>query len=243
MRQVPLTLVPAPPPTFESFVPGPNAPAVMQLRALAHSPAPVYLWGESGCGKSHLLQALARDVAHARAVSPRHIVAVDPDSAIPEEIDGSTALIVIDDVDRLDAERQHQVFALLVQAQSHGVAWAAAAPCPPVDLPLREDLRSRLGWGLVFALEPLPEAQTRDVLQSEAARRGIRLGDELLDHLLHRHARDLGFLMRLFEALDVYALSQSRPVTVPLLRRMLAETQVPELAAGPSPSPSQPTAS
>jgi DnaA family protein len=92
-----------------------------------------------------------------------------------------------------------------------------------VDLPLREDLRSRLAWGLVFALQPLPESQTREVLQGEAARRGIRLSEDLLDHLMHRHARDLGFLMRLFEELDAYALSQSRPVTVPLLRRMLAQ--------------------
>lgn len=225
MRQVPLKLVPPSAPSFDNFVAGPNVDTVRQLRGLAREPAPVFLWGEPGCGKSHLLRALAREVAWQGSRVPRGVVRLDPDSEGLADIDDSTALVVLDDVDRLDEERQHQAFALLVQAQQHGVAWAAAGPCPPVDLPLRDDLRSRLGWGLVYALKPLPESQTRDVLQGEAARRGIHLGEDLLDHLMHRHARDLGFLMQLFEALDAYALSQSRPVTVPLLRRMLAETQ------------------
>lgn len=232
MRQVPLNLVPAPVPSFDNFVAGANAAALGQLRVLAGAPAPVYLWGESGCGKTHLLGAFAREVAPPAVEPLRRVLHAGPGAVDRLEIDDATALIVLDDVDRLTAEQQHRVFALLVQAQSHGVAWAAAAPCPPVDLPLREDLRSRLGWGLVFALESLSEAETRDVLQREASRRGIRLAHELLDHLLQRHARDLGFLMRLFEQLDAYALAQSRPVTVPLLRRMLAESPAPGLTAG-----------
>jgi DnaA family protein len=61
------------------------------------------------------------------------------------------------------------------------------------------------------------------------------LGDEVLDYLLSRFARDLGHLMQLLDRLDDYALSRARPVTVPLLRQMLAEEPVPpeqELQAG-----------
>ena len=241
MKQVPLSLMPATEPSFDNFVAGPNAATVTQLRALARAPAPVFLWGESGCGKTHLLSALARELAPPNTTSTARVIRLDPTADGPTEIGEATALIVLDDVDRFDTDRQHLAFALLVQAQSHGVAWAAAGPCPPVDLPLREDLRSRLGWGLVYALKSLPESETRAVLQTEAARRGIRLGEELLDHLLHRHDRDLGFLMRLFEQLDAYALSRSRPVTVPLLRQMLAELRESEFAAGVSPRDAQPT--
>jgi DnaA family protein len=223
MRQVPLNLVPPQAPSFDNFVAGANAAVVAQLREWTQARTPVFLWGESGCGKSHLLAALAAEVMRAARGARCRVLRIDPRADGPWEIDEATALVVLDEADQLSGDQQHRAFALLVQAQAHGVAWAAAAHCPPVDLPLREDLRSRLAWGLVFALQPLPESQTREVLQGEAARRGIRLSEDLLDHLMHRHARDLGFLMRLFEELDAYALSQSRPVTVPLLRRMLAQ--------------------
>ena len=95
-----------------------------------------------------------------------------------------------------------------------------------MDLPLRDDLRSRLGWGHVHAVQALSEAQTRAVLRREADRRGVALGDEVLDYLLSRFARDLGHLMPLLDRLDEYALAHARALTVPLLRQMLAESPV-----------------
>ena len=100
---------------------------------------------------------------------------------------------------------------------------AAAGRLPPVDLPLREDLRTRLGWGLVLSLECLSETETRAVLRQEADRRGILLSDEVMGYLLTRFERDLKHLMQLLGRLDHYALGEGRPVTVPLLQRMLAE--------------------
>ena len=105
------------------------------------------------------------------------------------------------------------------------VQLAASGTCPPVDLPVREDLRTRLGWGHVFALQPLGEDLTRATLRREADRRGIFLSDEVMDYLLTRFARDLKHLMALLDRLDGYALAQQRAVTVPLIRRMLAEGQ------------------
>jgi DnaA family protein len=106
----------------------------------------------------------------------------------------------------------------------------AAGRLPPVDLPVRDDLRSRLGWGPVFQLQPLAEADVTAVLRREAARRGIVLGDEVLGYLLTRFARDLGSLMALLDALDAFALAEKRTVTVPLLKQMLAEP-APEVGA------------
>ncbi|HEX7689711.1 MAG TPA: DnaA regulatory inactivator Hda, partial [Burkholderiaceae bacterium] len=94
---------------------------------------------------------------------------------------------------------------------------------PPVDLPVREDLRTRLGWGGVHAVRPLAEGDMRVALREEARRRGIVLADEVLDYLLTRFARDLKSLMHLLHRLDGFALAEKRAVTVPLLRRMLNE--------------------
>ena len=214
MKQLPLPLSARPQPTFDNFVPGANGVVVQQLRALAEAPAPVLLWGEVGCGKTHLLHALTAGVPG---------VWLGDGDPWPTAFDPAWRWLAFDDVHRLDAARQRQAFALLVEAQAHAAAWAASAPVPPVDLDLRDDLRTRLGWGLVCALQPLGDEATRQVLVSEAARRGITLRDDVLDHLLQRHARDLGFLMGLLDRLDHFALAQARPVTLPLLRRMVAE--------------------
>ena len=135
-------------------------------------------------------------------------------------------MIVLDACGCYDAAQQHAAFALLVAGQTHGVPVAAAGALPPVDLPLREDLRTRLGWGPVFALRSLPEEQARAVLRREADRRGIFLSDEVMDYLLTRFARDLSHLMALLDRLDGFALAEHRGVTVPLLKKMLAEEGV-----------------
>ena len=56
-----------------------------------------------------------------------------------------------------------------------------------------------------------------------ADRRGILLGDEVIDYLLNRFARDLTHLMRLLDRLDEFALAAKRQVSVPLLRQMLTD--------------------
>ncbi len=99
---------------------------------------------------------------------------------------------------------------------------------PPVDLPLREDLRTRLGWGHVFALEPLADSETRAALRREADHRGIFLPDEVMDYLLVRFPRDLGHLMQVLDRLDEFGLAKGRRITLPLVRQMLAEEGLPE---------------
>lgn len=220
MRQVPLPLVAQPLAHFESFTAGANTLLVAQLRAEVPPRSPVYLWGPGGSGKTHLLQALGLACEQAG----HRVMRFDNDAPNPRLFDAGLRLLILDDVHLLNPPAQREAFAWLVEAQAHGVPWAAAGPVPPVDLPLRDDLRSRLGWGQVHAVQPLPEAETRAVLRIEAARRGIALSDEVMDYLLSRFTRDLGHLMRLLDRLDEYALSQARPVTVPLLRQMLAES-------------------
>jgi len=94
---------------------------------------------------------------------------------------------------------------------------------PPVDLPLREDLRTRLGWGHVFAIQPLTEPEVRAALRREADRRGVFISDDVMDYLLTRFARDLKHLMAQLERLDEFSLATKRAITVPLLKQMLSE--------------------
>ena len=97
----------------------------------------------------------------------------------------------------------------------------AAGLLPPADLPLREDLRTRLGWGHVFELHVLPESEMRAVLRRAADARGVFLSDEVMNFVLGRFSRDLGSLMQLLDHLDRYALQTQRAITIPLIKSML----------------------
>lgn len=213
--QLPLPLGGRAAPTFDDFLVGDNVAVMAHLRGLQMPGAPVYLWGPAGCGKSHLLQALAAGVRQAGLVA----CDFEPGRALPAE----ATLALIDDAETLDETAQADAFRWFVDAASAGVQIVAAGRLPPVDLPLREDLRTRLGWGPTFAVQPLGEAQVRAVLRREADRRGIFLADEVMDYVLARFTRDLRHLMQLLDHLDRFALARSRHVTVPLVRQMLDE--------------------
>jgi len=219
MKQIPLAISHFSTPTFDSFLAGENGAAIEHLRTLAAGAAPVYLWGPSGSGKTHLLRALAAQWQR----EGEHVSWFDAHSAMPWPTETSSSLVVFDDCHLFDAAQQHAAFALFVQATLTGMPVAAAGRVPPVDLPLRDDLRTRLGWGHVFALTALAEEPARAVLRREADRRGIVLSDDVLDYLLTRFARDLKHLMALLDRLDDFALANQRAVTIPLLKRMLAE--------------------
>jgi DnaA family protein len=219
MKQIPLAIGSGPEQDFDNFLAGANAAALAHLQAFVPGAAPAYLWGPAGCGKTHLLKAVVR---HFDAQG-LHTLWFSSRDAAPWEWHEGAALVVFDGCDRFDEAQQHAAFTLFVEASTRKVAVAAAGRLPPIDLPLREDLRTRLGWGHVFALQPLAEAEVRAVLRREADRRGIFLGDEVMDYLLTRFARDLKSLMNLLDQLDRFALASKRAVTVPLLRQMLAE--------------------
>jgi len=223
MEQLPLAIGPRPRPTLQTFVVGDNGAAVAHLSTLPMPGAALYLWGQAGCGKSHLLFGLA-----ARCLDQGQQVGwFAANQALPWVLDPQWSLVVVDDCERLGAAAQHAAFVLFNEAASEGVQFAAAGALPPVDLPLREDLRTRLGWGHVFALQPLQEAQTRSALRQEADRRGIFLSDEVMAYLMQRLPRDLGHLMLLLDKLDDFALARGRRVTVPLVRQLLDSDPLP----------------
>jgi DnaA-homolog protein len=222
MKQIPLAigaLGAGPEQTFDNFLPGANAAAALHLQAAMPAAPPVYLWGPAASGKTHLLKAL---VQRHHAQGQRSLWYSSRDAA-PWELHEAATLIVFDGCDRFDEAQQHAAFTLFVEATTAGIPVVAAGRVPPVDLPLREDLRTRLGWGHVFALQPLAEPEVRAVLRREADRRGVFLSDEVMDYLLTRFDRDLKHLMGLLDGLDQFSLANKRAITVPLLKQMLAE--------------------
>lgn len=239
MRQMPLDLGPPVMQGLDEFIVGRNGEVLSWLRAWPHvdgTVSPAYIWGPAGSGKTHLMRAMVERVLAmgfgAIWVNAQTCQMWDADDpAMP-------TLAVIDECELLPSDQQHLAFNLFIQSASSAAGSSsdsagqdealgplfimAAGATPSVDLPVRDDLRTRLGWGLSFALAPLDEAGLRAALQHEAARRGMALNDDILGYLLTRYSRDLGFLMNLLDRLDRFALAEHRLLTVPLLKQMLA---------------------
>jgi DnaA family protein len=208
MQQLPLAISPPAEPDFDNFVAGANEEALARVRELAAGTlreAVVYLWGEPGSGRSHLLRAALR---------------------------ANPGLVIADDVETLGATAQQSLFNAINAAREGNAAVLAAGPAAPAGLPLREDLRTRLAWGLVYQLKPPGDADKALHLRTEAARRGIALGDEVVAYLLTRLPRQLSSLNTVLEVLDRYSLIRQRAITVPLVREALASMQ--QSAQGPS---------
>lgn len=222
MRQLPLALLAPPAHSFDNFLPGANAEALAYLLGLLPADPPVLLWGPAGSGKTHLLQALAE---RWQAAGQR-VAWYDADTPLPWELPAHESLLLLDDCQRFDAGQQHAAFSLFVQSAGQGYTVVATADAPAVDLAVREDLRTRLGWGPSFQLTPLGETEMRAALRREADRRGLLLGDEVLSYLLTRFERNLKGLMALLERLDEFALANKRALTVPLLKAMLADEKI-----------------
>ena len=228
MKQIALDIGLASAPLFANFFAGPNEAALKHLQLWAgnslRSPVPTYLWGEPGSGKTHLLKAFGGELC-AQGAS---VGWLDASLLEPPPFNERWVAVLLDDCHLYTAVQQQAAFNWFVNALSSGDGQPrcvlAAGALPPADLKLRDDLRSRLGWGHVLALQPLSEAQSRGALRREADRRGLFLSDEVIDHLLHRHARDLKHLMDQLDRLDEFALIHKRAITVPLLRQMLMET-------------------
>jgi len=200
MRQLVLEIAPERTFSLANFVVGTNQELLTHLHALARGEfreAVLYLWGAVGSGRSHLLHALRQSSA--------------------------SALYIVDDVETLDADAQGALFQAINAAREGGPTVLAAGLQPPAQLQLREDVRSRLAWGLVYEVQALDDAARITYLEQEAARRGTHISSDVIRYLLNHVRRDLPTLVALMEHLDRYSLAQRRPLTIPFVREALEQ--------------------
>jgi DnaA-homolog protein len=231
MKQLALTLTPPPAPALDNFFPGRNGEILSALSALASGSSAdrcFFLWGEAGSGRSHLLRATIAAL-QARGVPALYVA----DAAQLPAAEAGVRALAVDDVQRLDAGGQAAFFNLFnFLRESHGIL-LATGDAPPARLPLRPDIVTRLGWGLVYQVHALSDDEKASALKGHAAARSFNLPDEVIDYLLRHLRRDLRSLVGTLDALDRFSLETKRPITLPLLRELLQS----DAAFRRSPSP------
>ncbi|MBA3058351.1 MAG: DnaA regulatory inactivator Hda [Gammaproteobacteria bacterium] len=228
MKQIALDIGLATGPTLSSFFAGPNEAALRHLQiwvgdgasASLRSPVPTYLFGPGGSGKTHLLRAVQAALQEQGA----SVGWLDASVQQPPEFDERWRAVLMDEVHFYNPVQQQAAFNWFINAQTWQRAVVAAGELPPTELKLRDDLRTRLGWGHVFQLQLLGETERRAVLRQAADARGVVLSDEVMDFMLTRFSRDLGNLMELLELIDGYALQTKRAITIPLIKTMMDNT-------------------
>ena len=210
---------------FDSFYPGPNGAVVSHLRLIAEGPAEtvVWIWGATGSGKTHLLQAACA----AATGSAVYLPLSDHRMSDPSLFDGweDTHLVCLDDVEQAvgNDALEHALFSLYERLNEHrGTLLVAAAGNPRNTGFTLPDLASRLSSGPVFELATLNDEQRLAALQLRAQRRGFTLPEETGWYLLRRQHRDMHFLFALLDSLDRHSLAAQRRLTVPFVRQVIS---------------------
>jgi DnaA-homolog protein len=201
-------------PTLDNFVAGHNVELLTVLNnALSNTQAErsIYIWGEAGSGKSHLLQAAAN-----KAVT-LGLSAVYARGRVPD----AAQVVVLDDVELLDDMAQVALFELYNRLRESGGMLLVSGSAAPAHLKLRDDLRTRLAWGLIYQVQALSDEEKALALQQHAQARGFALSPEVTQYLLRHGRRDLPALLSVLDALDEHCLRLKRVASVPLLKEVM----------------------
>jgi DnaA family protein len=226
MRQLPLGVQLRPTAVFASFHVGRQAAPVAAVRAVAEGRArePVWLWGATGTGKSHLLQAAL--AAWDGSAGPCAYLPLGSANVAPAMLEGleSCGLVALDEVEAAAGNQplEEALFHLWNRVLSRGGALLLAATQPPAGVGIRlPDLASRFAGSVVYQLAVPDDEDLAGILRLQAADRGLQLGSEVAAFLLRRVRRDTHELARLVERLDAAALAAQRALTVPFVREVL----------------------
>jgi DnaA family protein len=212
---------------FQGFVPTFNYEPFNYLTNLATRPqrSVVFLWGASGSGKSHLLQALcgAVSVQDLRAAYVPLDQADRLDSGVTEGLE-ACHYVCLDGIDAIagDSAWEKAIFHLFNRLQEHDRALLVSSRANPRTLPLKmPDLHTRLLWGLTFHLATLSDESKVHALQRRAQRRGFTLSEDAANYLVQRLRRDMDSLFAALDSLDAASLARHRRVTIPFIRETL----------------------
>ena len=207
-------------PSFDKFLGTENAELVYVLQH-KHGQF-IYVWGEEGAGKSHLLQAWVAQALDAG----RNALYIDAAATPLTEAALDAEYLAIDQIEKLNNEEQALLFAIFNRFRNSGKGFLLlSSEYTPQQLVIREDLRTRMAYCLVYEVKPLTDQEKIDALVSMAAARQVTIDPEIFEYLLNHWRRDMDSLMQMLDTLDNYAVMMGKRITLPLLRQLLKQQE------------------
>jgi len=221
MQQQALDLPVAPRYSFDNFICCVGNSTALEFAKRLTDPAEpeklLYLYGPAGSGKTHLLNAIGRQMA-----GDRYQVLSCRNLTIP--ITCSNNLLLVDDLDHLPDQQymRNGLWEAFNQHYSQGHLLALAGRLPPKELPSIDDhLISRLLWGLVAHLDVSDDRSRQMLIAKLAQDRQILLPDEVALWLLTVLPRDVGSLVIACDTLYRTALQRKCRITLRLARELV----------------------
>lgn len=227
--QMTLALDTAPATSFNSFHIDTDTAVVRDtVQAFAEgalSDVQIYLWGDTGTGKSHLMSAACQEFSHRG-----YRVAYVPGEMVnyPGALDGLeyVDLLCVDDLQRIDHAAEVDLFHCINRCRELDTRLIIAADRAPAELGLQlKDLQTRLAWGLVFHMRYLSDDGLRDAFRKEIENRSLEASDEVLGYVFRRFPRRMSTLKHLVNTLDEISLSEQRRITIPFIKTVFGEAE------------------
>ncbi len=208
--------------TFESYFSGSNDQIVHNLKE--QKEPYVFLFGDSGTGKSHLLQAACLNTGKNKL--PVAYLPLSEAGLMPEMFEGleDMFLIALDDIQTVmgDEAWELALFNLYNRVREKGGSMLVSSAVPLAALNIKlADLKSRLSWGPIFQLNPLTDTEKKIALQQRAKNRGLDLADDVVMYLLKHSPRDMNSLYALIKKLDKASMVEKRKLTIPFIKNHL----------------------
>jgi len=219
--------------SFASFYPGENSTLLTQLKntVVGIGEPVLYMWGESGSGRSHLLHALCSEVddkgANVAYIPLRHYQSMTLD--IFENME-NMSLVCIDDIEAIAGNEKWEKALFdfynrwLDNKENipHNASLVICANGLPKKINIKlPDLVSRLEWGVCYHLSPLNDEQKLGALQLRAQLKGMKLPVDVGRFLLNRLSREMDLLLNTLDQLDNASLEAKRKLTIPFVKEVL----------------------
>lgn len=229
MQQLPLDIEIKADSTFSNFVEGSDAnaqlTAVLQQTSRGNSEF-IYLYGEAGTGRTHLLQAFTQSFSEQFPQSLVAYLPLDNMQLVPEMVEGLSSFdaVCLDGIEHCLGNKDWETafFNLYNQLKELDKTLIISGAAPPQNLEVvLPDLKSRLSAMLIHAIQPLSDDDKRVLLQAKASERGLELTDDVANFLLSRQQRDLPYLLDMLDQLDQASLQAKRRLTIPFVKQVL----------------------
>ena len=194
MDQLLLNIHPPSIKSLENFVIGDNFEAISVIKKFTTDKNLqfFYLWGVQGSGKSHLSSVVKNN-----------------------------NILVIEDIESMSDIEQIQAFGIFNNCKENGKKLFITGSNSPNNMGLRSDLASRLSWGIVYQIKALTDNEKKLALLSHSKQKGMPSNVKVIEYCMKNLKRDLHYLIATLDALDNWSLKTKKPMTIPLLKKLL----------------------